>query len=100
VDLQGIAYSGQPTPEVFRAVDPPRAVLLDLVTLFPRQPHEPGHYSPMGLQMHGIVEGKLTCWGLCEQGHWWGLVTYPIAFGAEQKPVTHWVPGWVLKQKH
>jgi hypothetical protein len=99
MDVQGIGHSGQPSPVVFRPVDPSRKVLVDLATLFPRQPHEPGHYSPFGLQMHRVVEGKLTCWGLCEQGHWWGLVTYPIAFGTETKPVTHWVPAWMLKQK-
>jgi hypothetical protein len=27
-------------------------------------------------------------------------VCYPIAFGAEAGPVTHWVPAQVLKQKH
>jgi hypothetical protein len=50
--------------------------------------------------MHRVVEGKLTCWGMCEHGYWWGLVTYPIAFGSNVKTVTHWVPAWVLKQKH
>jgi hypothetical protein len=100
VDLQGIGHSGQPSPEVFRAVDPPRVVLLDLATLFPREPHQRGRYSPFGLQMHAVVEGNLTCWGLCEQGYWWALVTYPIAFGPNEKSVTHWVPAWVLKQKH
>jgi hypothetical protein len=49
--------------------------------------------------MHGVVEGKLTCWGMCEQGNWWGLVTYPIAFGPKEKTVTHWIPAWVLRRK-
>lgn len=99
MDLQWIGYCGQPTREVFRRVDPPRTVLVDLAALFPRQPHASGRFSPKGLHMHGIVEGKLTCWGLCEQGYWWGWVTYPITFGAEAKPVTHWIPAWMLKPK-
>jgi hypothetical protein len=49
--------------------------------------------------MHKVVEGRLTCWGLCEQGAWWGLVTYSITFGASERPVTHWVPAWMLTVK-
>jgi hypothetical protein len=62
MDLQAIGHSGQPTREVFRPVEPPRTVLIDLATLFPRQPHQRGQYTPMGLQMHSVAEGKLTCW--------------------------------------
>ncbi len=98
-ELQAIGYCGQPVREVFRQVDPPRAVLIDLGRLFPREPHSNGRYHPFGLQMHGIVEGELTCWGACEQGAWWGLVTYPIKFGPNSRPVTHWVPAWTLKVK-
>ena len=58
-----------------------------------------GGYNPAGLQMHSVVEGRLTCWGICEQGYWWGLVTYDIAYGARRKAVTHWIPAWTLKQK-
>jgi len=46
--------------EVFRRVDPPFAVLVDLSTLFPRQPHGRGRDHPHGLQMTAIVEGQLT----------------------------------------
>jgi hypothetical protein len=98
-DLQAIGYGGQPVPEVFRVVRPPKAVLVDLVALFPREPHSAGHYHPAGLQMHKVVEGELSCWGLCEQGQWWGLVRYPIAYGAKRKTVTHWVPAWLLREK-
>ncbi len=37
--------------------------------------------------------------GVCEQGAWWGLVTYLIKFGPNARPVTHWVPAWTLKAK-
>lgn len=50
--------------------------------------------------MHKVVEGMLSCWGLCEQGDWWGLVTYEIAYGSERKTVMHWVPAWTLKRRH
>ena len=52
-----------------------------------------------GLQLHKVVEGRLSCWGLCEQGDWWGLVTYPIAYRSRQKTVTHWIPAWTLRRK-
>jgi hypothetical protein len=91
--------AGMPGPSVFRRVDPPQVVLVDLATLFPRAPHQRGRYQAGGLQMHAVVEGKLTCWGLCEQGHWWGLVTYPITFGSTTRSVTHWVPAWVLRAR-
>jgi hypothetical protein len=26
-------------------------------------------------------------------------VTYPIAYGSKQKPVTHWIPAWTLRRK-
>jgi hypothetical protein len=96
VDLQSIGYNGQPIRDPFRRVDPPIKVLVDLTTLFPRQPHRSGRYNPSGLQMHKVVDGRLTCWGLCESGDWWGLVTYEIAYGSKKKDVTHWVPAWVL----
>jgi hypothetical protein len=98
-DLQAIGYNGQPVPPAFRRVDPPAAVLVDLAVLFPREPHRRGGYNPAGLQMHAVVEGRLTCWGMCEQGYWWGLVTYDIAYGPHRKSVTHWVPAWVLKRQ-
>ena len=83
--MQAIGYGGQPTREGFRRVDPPR------------QPHcRWGRHHPLGLQMHGVVEAELTCWGLCEQGAWWGLVTYRVRFGTQQRPVTHWIPAWML----
>jgi hypothetical protein len=97
-DLQPISYSGQPVPEPFRAVEPPVTVLIDLAALFPREPHRRGRYHPAGLQMHKVVEGRLCCWGLCEQGNWWGLVTYPVRYGANTRPVTHWVPAWMLRR--
>lgn len=80
-DLQAIGYGGQPVRDVFRRVDPPMAVLVDLTALFPRQPHGRGRYHPNGLQMAKVIEGQLTWWALCEQGAWWGLVTYPIRHG-------------------
>ncbi|ANE81002.1 hypothetical protein A7U43_18420 [Mycobacterium adipatum] len=99
-ELQSLGHGGQPVRAVFRRVDPPRAVLVDLGALFPRQPHcRWGRYHPFGLQMHKVVEGTLSCWGLCEQGAWWGLVTYPITFGALERPVTHWIPAWMLTEK-
>jgi hypothetical protein len=45
--------------------------------------------QPHHLQMRQVVEGRLTCWGLREQGDWWGLVTYVIAYGSKKKTVTH-----------
>lgn len=98
-DLQAIGYSGQPVRDVFRSVRPPQPVLLDLVTLFPRKPHASGRYHPFGLQMHKVVEARLSEWAICEQGAWWGLVTYPITYGSQSNTVTHWVPAWVLKPK-
>jgi hypothetical protein len=97
--LQAIGYNGQPVPPAFRRVDPPVAVLVDLAVLFPREPHRHGGYNPAGLQMHAVVDGLLTCWGMCEQGYWWGMVTYDIVYGAHRKAVTHWVPAWVLKRR-
>lgn len=99
--MQAIGYCGQPVPEVFRRVDPPVAVLVDLATLFPRQPHSSrqGRYHPHGLQMTKVVEGQLTWWALAEQGGWWGLVTYPIHHGAQQGDVTHWIPAWMLRPR-
>lgn len=49
--------------------------------------------------MDTVVEGRLSCWGLGEQGGWWGLVTYTVSFGGDKQSVTHWVPAWVLKMK-
>jgi hypothetical protein len=98
-ELQSIGYHGQPVGQAFRRVEPPVAVLVDLAALFPREPHRTGGYHPAGLQMHSIVEGRLSCWGICEQGHWWGLVTYHIAYGTRRKSVTHWIPAWTLKPK-
>ena len=95
--MQAIGYGGQPVRDAFRVVRPPASVLVDLVALFPREPHLAGRYHPLGIQMSKVVEGKLSCWALCEQGQWWGLVNYPIRFGANEKTVTHWIPAWVLK---
>lgn len=86
-------------PEPFRVVHPPVPVLVDLGALFPRQPHRQGRYHPAGLQMNKVVEGHLSCWGVCEQGDWWGLVVYPIRYGSKSRTVTHWVPGWMLRPK-
>ena len=98
-ELQSIGYNGQPVQQAFRRVDPPVAVLVDLAALFPREPHRAGGYNPAGLQMHSVVDGRLSCWGICEQGYWWGLVTYDIVYGARRKSVTHWIPAWMLKRK-
>ncbi len=98
-DLQSIGYTGQPAPAAFRRVDPPAAVLVDLAAVFPSEPHRRGGYVPAGLQMHAVVEGALSCWALCEQGYWWGLVTYRVAHGARRMAVTHWIPAWTLRQK-
>ena len=97
-ELASIGYNGQPLRPPLRPVRPPVPVLLDLSALFPRLPHGQGRYQPSGLQLHKIVTGTLSCWGLCEQGQWWGLVTYDVAFGAERRPVTHWVPAWMLRR--
>ena len=99
-DLASIGYNGQPVRIPFRVVRPPITVLVDLTVLFPREPHRSGRYHAGGLQLHKVVEGRLTCWGICEQGDWWGLVTYPIAYGSKRKTVTHWVPAWTLRRKH
>jgi hypothetical protein len=98
-DLASIGYNGQAARNPFRVVRPPIAVLIDLTVLFPRQPHRSGRYHANGLQLHKVVEGRLTCWGICEQGDWWGLVTYPIAYGSKRKDVTHWVPAWILRRR-
>jgi hypothetical protein len=99
-DLASIGYNGQPARNPFRVVRPPIPVLIDLTVLFPREPHRSGRFQPNGLQLHKVVEGRLSCWGICEQGDWWGLVTYPIAYGSKRKNVTHWVPAWTLRRKH
>jgi hypothetical protein len=80
-DLQSVGYGGQPVREVFRVVRPPAPVLVDLASLFPREPHARGRYHPFGLQMNHVVDGQLTCWALCGQDQCWGLVTYPIRYG-------------------
>lgn len=36
--------------------------------------------------MHKVVRGELTRWGMCEQGHWWGLVSYPVSHGPQVRP--------------
>lgn len=95
--LAAIGYNGQPLRPPFRPVRPPQAVLVDLTTLFPRRPHRRGGYHPHGLQMDKVVAGRLSCWGLCEQGEWWGLVTYEISYGPRRRAVTHWVPAWTLR---
>jgi hypothetical protein len=97
--LPSIGYNGQPLRDPVRLVRPPIPVLIDLTVLFPREPHRDGRYHPHGLQMHKVVEGRLSCWGICEQGDWWGLVTYEIVYGAKRKAVTHWVPAWILRRR-
>lgn len=97
--LASIGYNGQPVRSPFRVVRPAITVLIDLTVLFPHQPHRSGSYQPNGLQLHKVVEGRLSCWGLCEQGDWWGLVTYPITYGSRQRSVTHWIPAWTLRRK-
>ena len=97
-ELASIGYNGQPVRPPLRPVRPPVPVLIDLAALFPRPPHRVGRYHPHGLQLHRIVVGRLSCWGLCEQGDWWGLVTYEISFGTDQKAVTHWVPAGTLRR--
>jgi hypothetical protein len=96
-DLPAITDTGRHPAGDFRRVDPPRTVQVDLATLFPREPHHHEKYQPGGLQLHLVVTGQLTCWARCVKGQWWGLVTYPVVFGTQQKNVTHWVPGWTLK---
>jgi hypothetical protein len=95
--MAAIGYNGQPVRVPFRQVRPPMPVLIDLVALFPREPHRSGRYHPHGLQLSKVVTGTLGCWGLCEEGQWWGLVTYRITYGAQSRPVTHWVPAWTLR---
>lgn len=72
-------------------------MLVDLGALFSRQPHQAGRFHPNGLQLHRVVTGLLGCWGLGEQGDWWGLVTYDVCWGARRRSVTHWVPAWTLR---
>ncbi|MUL68313.1 hypothetical protein BOO86_27850 [Mycobacterium sp. CBMA 234] len=96
MDLPAITYTGRPTRSVFRRVDPPQTVVVDLGVLFPRQPFYEGRYNPDGLQMRARAHGQLTCWGMCRDGMWWGLVTYPIEFGEKCRTVTHWIPAWIL----
>ena len=95
-DLAAIGYTGAPLRPPFRPVRPPLPVRVDLAALFPRQPHRVGRHHPGGLQMHAVVPGTLSCWGLCEQGEWWGLVSYAISYGSARRSVTHWVPAWML----
>lgn len=97
-DLAAIGYNGRPLRPPFRPVRPPLPVLVDLGVLFPRRPHRSGRYHPGGLQTDKVVAATLSCWGLCEQGEWWGLVTYEIAYGARRTRVTHWVPAWLLRR--
>jgi hypothetical protein len=97
-NLASIGYNGAPLRPPLRPVRPPVPVLVDLGAIFPRRPHRTGRYHPQGLQMHRIATGMLSCWGLCEQGEWWGLVTYDIRFGPHCRAVTHWVPAWTLKR--
>lgn len=97
MDLATIGYHGQPVRPPFRPIRPPLPVLVDLTVLFPRRPHRTGRYHPHGLQLDRVVAGALSCWGLCEQGEWWGLVSYPIVYGTHRRTVTHWVPAWVLR---
>ena len=94
--LASIGYNGQPLRPPLRPVRPPVPVLVDLAALFPRHPHQKGRHQPRGLQLHKVVTGTLSCWGLCEQGEWWGLVSYDVVCGAESRAVTHWVPAWML----
>jgi hypothetical protein len=96
--LASIGHHGRPLRAPLRPVRPAVPVLVDLAALFPRHPHARGRYQPGGLQLHGVVTGTLSCWGLCEQGQWWGLVTYEVVFGARRGPVTHWVPAWTLRR--
>jgi hypothetical protein len=97
-DLAAIGYNGQPLRPPFRPVRPPLPVLVDLGVLFPRRPHRTGRYHPHGLQLDKVVAAMLSCWGLCEQGEWWGLVTYDITYGTDSRAVTHWVPAWLLRR--
>lgn len=96
--LAPIGYHGQPVRPPFRRVRPPLPVLLDLTVLFPRQPHRSGRFHPHGLQLDRVVTATLSCWGLCEQGQWWALVTYDIVYGTHRRAVTHWVPAWLLRR--
>ena len=97
-DLASIGYNGQPVRPPLRPLRPPVPVLVDLTVLFPRQPHRVGRYHPYGLQMHRVVAGWLRCWGLSEQGVWWGLVSYDVVYGSDRRAVTHWVPAWTLRR--
>ena len=97
MDLATIGYHGQPVRPPFRPVRPPLPVLVDLTVLFPRRPHRTGRYPPPGRRLDRVVAGALGCWGLGEQGEWWGLASYPIVYGTHRRTVTHWVPAWVLR---
>src|SRR6476660_7827762 len=98
-ELQAIGYNGQPVQQAFRRVDPPVAVQVDLAAVFPREPHRTGGYNPAGLPMHSIVEGTMSCWGVCEQGYWRVRVREEIAYGARRKSVTQCRLTWTLKRK-
>src|ERR1700761_8722371 len=97
-DLASIGYNGQPVRNPFRVVRPPITVLIDLTVLFPREPHRSGSFYANGLQLHKVVEGRLSGWGRCDQGAWWGCLTSPIVYVSKRKPVTHWVPAWTLRR--
>jgi len=101
MDLPAIVRTGRPDEgidhrPVFRRVDPPQKVVVDLAVLFPRQPFHDGRVHPDGLRMRARAAGKLTMWGMCTDGAWWGLVTYSIQFGEKRRTVTHWIPSWIL----
>ena len=96
--MASIGYNGQPVRPPLRPLRPPVPVLVDLTVLFPRQPHRVGRYHPYVLQMHRVVAGWLRCWGLSEQGDWWGLVSYDVVHGSDRGAVTHWVPAWTLRR--
>jgi hypothetical protein len=73
---------------------------VDLATLFPRQRHRTDRYHPFGVVDDKVVEGPPALLGNLRAGPLVGrLVTYPIAYGSEQKAVTYWIPAWVLKKK-
>ena len=73
--MKPIGYNGQPLRGRSARSGQPCRSLIDLNRVVPRRPHRDGHYHPHGLQLHKVVEGTLSCWAVCEQGDWWGLVT-------------------------
>ena len=97
-NLASIGYNGRRCGPRCARCDRRSPVLVDLGAIFPAPPAPHRALPPAGTADAQVVTGTLSCWGLCEQGEWWGLVTYDIRFGPHCRAVTHWVPAWTLRR--